>query len=83
MATHPTRYVTKTEAELIYIIKDAAEAAGAMRSIGNLSAECKYLDQMNDASTELYRRRQAVLHLKTRYAKYIRADFTDTMLVAG
>lgn len=82
-----TRYASKTEAELIYIIKDAAEAAGAMRAMGNLSAECKYLDQMNDASTELYRRRLAVLHLKTRDTSSRRhsaqpSAYTETMFLA-
>ena len=49
-------YRNKTNAELQFIIKDAAEAAEAMRG-WNDPAECKYLDQVNDASTELYRRR--------------------------
>lgn len=49
-------YRNKTNAELQFIIKDAAEAAEAMRG-WNDQAECKYLDQMNDAVTELYRRR--------------------------
>lgn len=57
MARYPkTRYSKKTDTELHYIIKDAAEAAQAMRG-WNQEAELKYLDQMNDASTELYRRR--------------------------
>lgn len=47
-----TRYHDKTDAELAYIAKDAFEAANAMKSIGNDAAECKYLDQLNDASTE-------------------------------
>ena len=49
-------YRNKTNAKLQFIIKDAAEAAEAMRG-WNDRAECKYLDQVNDASTELYRRR--------------------------
>lgn len=53
------QYSTKTEAELRFIIKDAAEAAEAMRGVSE-QAEAKYLDQVNDASTELYRRRQAM-----------------------
>ena len=52
----PTRYSTKTDAELRYIMKDASEAAQAMRDHDPV-AESKYLDQMNDACTELYRRR--------------------------
>lgn len=49
-------YRSKTEAELCYIIKDASEAAICMRGMDD-KAEAKYLDQVNDASTELYRRR--------------------------
>lgn len=49
------RYSQKTEAELRYIIKDAGEASIAMRGLDS-AAECKYLDQMNDACTELHRR---------------------------
>jgi len=51
-----TRYSQKTEAELLYIIKDAGEAARAMKGI-NEKAEGKYLDQVNDACTELYARK--------------------------
>jgi hypothetical protein len=50
------RYKTKTEAELKFIIKDAGEAAKCMRDI-NPAAEAKYLDQVNDACSELYRRK--------------------------
>jgi hypothetical protein len=46
---------TKTLQELRYIVKDAGEAAVAMRGV-NLEAECKYLDQVNDACTEINRR---------------------------
>ena len=49
-------YRNKTDAELQFIIKVAAEVAEALRGWNDL-AECKYLDQVNDASTELYRRR--------------------------
>ena len=48
----------KTDAELAYIAKDAHEAAEAMRG-WNPQAEAKYLDQMNDALSEIYRRRKA------------------------
>lgn len=51
-------YWKKTDAELHYIIRDAGEAARAMRGL-NHDAECKYLDQVNDASTVLYQRQQA------------------------
>ncbi|MBP8176284.1 MAG: hypothetical protein KAX77_00845 [Xanthomonadales bacterium] len=49
---------TKTDAELLYIARDAREAAEAMKG-WNPQAEAKYLDQMNDACTEMYRRRMA------------------------
>lgn len=52
-----SRYADKTEAQLQYIIKDAAEAAACMRGM-DAAAEAKYLDQVNDAATELHRRRQ-------------------------
>ena len=53
---HP--YHTKTNDELRYIAKDAGEAAKNMQGMGNGSAEGKYLDQVNDASTVLgYRQR--------------------------
>ncbi len=50
-------YHGKTDAELHYIIKDAGEAAKAMRDHSPKS-ESKYLDQVNDAHTVLgYRKR--------------------------
>jgi len=49
-------YRAKTIAELRYIIKDAGEAAIAMRGVSE-KAESKYLDQVNDACSELYRRK--------------------------
>jgi hypothetical protein len=52
-------YATKTDEELRYIIKDASEAAIAMRGHSPASEE-KYLDQVNDASTILYRRRHGL-----------------------
>lgn len=48
-------YSTKTDEQLRFIILDAAEAAQAMRGL-NIEAECKYLDQVNDACTILNRR---------------------------
>ena len=39
------------------IIGDAAKAARAMRGVDE-KAECKYLDQVNDACTILYWRKQ-------------------------
>jgi hypothetical protein len=57
--TRPTRrplhghaYHGKTDAELLYIAKDAGEAAQAMRH-HDAKAEAKYLDQLNDAYTVL------------------------------
>ena len=50
---HP--YHKKTDAELRYIQKDAAEAAKAMKFHAPRS-EAKYLDQVNDASTVLHYR---------------------------
>lgn len=55
---HP--YHKKSDAELLYIIKDAGEAAKAMRGHSPQS-ESKYLDQVNDAATILnYRRKGGV-----------------------
>lgn len=48
-------YHAKTDAELLYIQRDAHEAAIACKFT---PAELKYLDQVNDASTVLYYRRQ-------------------------
>ena len=50
---HP--YHLKSTAELAYIVKDAGEAAVAMRGV-NAQAENKYLDQVNDACTVLHYR---------------------------
>lgn len=52
---HP--YHQKSDAELRYIVKDAGEAAKAMRG-HNDKAEAKYLDQVNDASTILHHRKK-------------------------
>jgi hypothetical protein len=54
---HP--YHSKTDEMLRYIIGDANEAAHAMREIGDLKAEAKYLDQINDACTILNYRKAA------------------------
>lgn len=48
-------YKSKSDAELRYIVKDAGLAAVAMRNL-DAKAEAKYLDQVNDACSELYRR---------------------------
>ena len=52
MQLHNPNFKSKTDAELHYIIKDASEAARAMRD-HNPQAEAKYLDQVNDACTVL------------------------------
>ena len=52
------RYANKTIAELLYIQKDAYEATKCAQAIGNSVSEGRYLDQLNDASSELYKRKQ-------------------------
>lgn len=52
---HP--YHNKSDAELLYIIRDASEAAEAMRG-HNVDAECKYLDQVSDACSIMNARRK-------------------------
>ena len=54
LAGHP--YHDKSAAELRYIMKDAGEAAVAMRD-HDARAEAKYLDQVNDAATVLHYRK--------------------------
>ena len=49
-------YHAKTDAELRYIVRDAGEAARAMQG-HDRQAEDRYLDQVNDAQTVLYYRR--------------------------
>lgn len=51
---HP--YHSKTDDELRYIVKDAGEAAESMKG-HDTKAENKYRDQVNDASTVLYHRK--------------------------
>ena len=53
----------KSRDELEYIIKDAGEAAINMRGF-NPAAEAKYLDQVNYAATELFRRNNPVPKVK-------------------
>jgi hypothetical protein len=45
-------YVTKSAAELLYILRDAREAADAMRGF-DPKAEAKYLEQIDDAASVL------------------------------
>jgi len=58
MTTQLSQYRDKTDAELLYIAKDAHAAAVAMQPI-NPQAEAKYLDQVNDACSVLFERRRA------------------------
>ena len=48
-------YSSKSWDELLFIAKDAKLAADAIRGHDNV-AEIKYLDQVNDACTEMYKR---------------------------
>jgi len=49
-------YRKLSDAALRFIVKDASEAARNMLAIGDASAEAKYLDQINDATTILAER---------------------------
>ena len=51
-------YKNKSADELEFIIRDAAEVATFAKDLGNYEAEAKYLDQVNDACSELYKRRK-------------------------
>ena len=53
-------YQNKSIEELQYIMKDASEAAKCAQMMGDTKNECRYLDQVNDAATELYKRRNAI-----------------------
>jgi len=53
-----TNYSKKSIAELLYIQRDAFEAAQCAKEIGNYVAECKYLDEVNGASDEICKRKQ-------------------------
>lgn len=53
-----SRYANKSLPELQYIQKDAYEAAQCAKALGNYAAECRYLDEVNDASSEMYKRQQ-------------------------
>jgi hypothetical protein len=52
---NPTDLANKTDAELRFIVQDAAAAAQAVDSHDEVAAS-KYLDQMLDAMSELRRR---------------------------
>jgi hypothetical protein len=52
-------YHDKSDAELKYILKDAGEAARAMKDHSPKS-ESKYLDQVNDAATVLHYRKNGI-----------------------
>jgi hypothetical protein len=49
-------YRNKSIVELLFIIKDAGEAARCAQDLGDPKAESKYLDQVNDASDKVARR---------------------------
>jgi ribosomal protein L22 len=51
------RFTELTDEQLRYILKDAREAAEAMRG-HSLDAEAKYLEQVCDAASVLYSRRK-------------------------
>lgn len=56
-----SHYWRKPDAHLHFIMQDASEAAKNAAEMGDLHTECKYLDQINDASTVLgWRRRKGV-----------------------
>jgi hypothetical protein len=57
-------YRKKTDEQLQFIMKDASEAARAVRGL-DARAEAKYLDQINDASTVLYERAAKFRERKT------------------
>ena len=62
MANQPLKghpFHKRSDAELLYIQRDASEAAIAMRGHDE-RAEAKYLDQANDASTILHYRRNFI-----------------------
>lgn len=51
-------YSRKSIAELLYIQRDAFEAAQCAKEIGNYIAECRYLDEVCGASDEICKRKQ-------------------------
>lgn len=53
-------YSKNSIASLYYIQKDAYEAAQCAQANGDKVAEGKYLDQLNDASSELFKRQKAI-----------------------
>lgn len=71
-------YSKKSIEELNFIARDAHEAAQAMRGV-DAAAECKYLDQVNDACTELHKRNKA----DKRRAELRAAMFADFETLAG
>jgi hypothetical protein len=58
MACNLKAYALKSEDELRFILSDARLAADCATANKDLVAESKYLDQINDAATTLYRRNQ-------------------------
>lgn len=64
-------YHSKSDAQLHYIIKDASEAALCIRGHDRM-AECKYLDQVNDACTVLNYRRGAATGPRSKVRQEVR-----------
>ena len=77
IAGHP--YHKKSTSALHYIIKDAGEAAKAMRG-HDKKAEAKYLDQVNDASTVLNFRRRGGKQVKEAVGVEYRGKSKDLRL---
>ena len=69
-------YHYKNGDELRYIIKDAGEAAEAMRGHDE-TAEAKYLDQINDAATILGYRQKGGKRLEKNFEVEVEAEETD------
>lgn len=73
-------YRRKSDAELRFIIQDAGEAALAMRGV-SVQAEGKYLDQVNDATTELHKRAPRInIRSTRRNVVQMLADVSDHKL---
>jgi hypothetical protein len=71
-------YHTKSDSELHYIVKDAGEAAQAMKG-HNSKAEMKYLDQVNDASTVLHYRKNGGKRVTEGVAEDVTEGFVKTI----
>lgn len=63
IADHP--FHGRTISELLFIARDASAAAKSFQGWNDV-AECKYLDQVNDACTVLYYRANLQTYAETR-----------------